>query len=378
MRSSGLFSGIGGLELGLSAAGISCDLLCENWEPAQAVLNAQFPQVQKHDDVTTLNSLPSTTDLVVAGFPCQDLSQAGRTAGIGGGRSGLVGHVFRLIEQAKTPLVLLENVPFMLQLDRGGAISWLGSQFEKLGYRWAYRTVDTQSFLPQRRKRVLFFASKCEIKPESVLFADEATPSLPSTDLDRMAHGFYWTEGLRGLGWAPDAVPTLKNGSTVGIPSPPAIMLSDGAVITPDIRDAERLQGFPIDWTKASETAGRSSMRWSLVGNAVSVPVASWFAQRLIAPGDYDEQRCRPLQTGRSWPSAASFDGRSRLAFDINEYPTWEDRPSLEDFLQFSGRPLSERATAGFLSRTERAKLRFADGFQDRLREHLRRVSEAA
>ena len=378
MRSTGLFSGIGGLELGLASAGIYCDLLCENWEPAKAVLNAKFPDTRKHDDVTTLNSLPATTDLVVAGFPCQDLSQAGRTAGIGGLRSGLVGHVFRLIEQAKAPLVLLENVPFMLQLDRGDAVNRLANEFERLGYRWAYRTVDTQSFLPQRRKRVLFFASRCEIKPEDVLFSEEAMPELPNTDLHGRAHGFYWTEGLRGLGWAPDAVPTLKNGSTVGIPSPPAIMLSDGSIITPDIRDAERLQGFPIDWTKPSEEAGRSSMRWSLVGNAVSVPVASWFAHRLKSPGEFDQKRLRPLATGRSWPVAAHFDGVLRHAVEINEYPRWEDRPSLEKFLKFSGRPLSERATAGFLSRTERAKLRFADGFQDRLRAHLRRISEAA
>ena len=378
MRATGLFSGIGGIEMGLRSAGISCDLLCENWEPAISVLESRFPSIRKHADVTTLNGLPGSTELVVAGFPCQDLSQAGRTAGIEGSRSGLVGHVFRLIEQAKTPYVLLENVPFMLQLDRGGAMRYLTKQFDDLGYRWAYRTVDTQSFLPQRRKRVLFFASLGDIDPETVLFADQCNPELPSTDLRQIAHGFYWTEGLRGLGWAPDAVPTLKNGSTVGIPSPPAILLSSGDVITPDIRDAERLQGFPIDWTKPAELAHRPSMRWSLVGNAVSVPVAEWFASRLINPGEILAVDRNEFDQRRSWPAAATSRDGERRAVSINEYPRWQHRPALEDFLNFDGKPLSPRATAGFLSRTERAKLRFADGFQDRLRAHLMNVSKAA
>lgn len=378
MQATGLFSGIGGLELGLRSAGISCDLLCENWEPAISVLDSQFPSLRKHNDVRTMNGLPGSTDLVVAGFPCQDLSQAGRTAGIGGARSGLVGHVFRLIEQARTPYVLLENVPFMLQLDRGGAMRYLTEQFDALGYRWAYRTVDTQSFLPQRRKRVLFFASLGNIDPEAVLFADQSEPQLPTTDLEQIAHGFYWTEGLRGLGWAPDAVPTLKNGSTVGIPSPPAILLSSGEVITPDIRDAERLQGFPVDWTKPAESESRSSLRWSLVGNAVSVPVAEWFGRRLVSPGNVLSVGRSEFDDKKSWPAAATSCAGERRAVDINEYPHWKERPALEDFLEFAGKPLSPRATAGFLSRTERAKLRFAEGFQDRLRAHLQTVSEAA
>jgi DNA (cytosine-5)-methyltransferase 1 len=378
VRATGLFSGIGGLELGLGKAGIECDLLCENWEPAISVLNARFPSVPKYDDVTRLNGLPGTSDLIVAGFPCQDLSQAGKTAGISGARSGLVGHVFRLIEQARTPYVLLENVPFMLQLDRGGAMRTLTKQFDELGYRWAYRTVDTQSFLPQRRKRVLFFASRGDIDPEAVLFCDEEKPNLPSTDLQSIAHGFYWTEGLRGLGWAPDAVPTLKNGSTVGIPSPPAIMLSTGTVITPDIRDAERLQGFSEDWTRPAELSSRASLRWSLVGNAVSVPVAAWFAERLVDPGEPLSLQEISFDTCKSWPAAAKSDGSGYLAVDIAEYPVWETRTSLEDFLLYPGKPLSPRATAGFLSRTEKAKLRFAEGFQDRLRAHLHNVTQAA
>ena len=93
MRVAGLFAGIGGLELGLRSAGHEAVLFSEIWTPAAAVLEARFPGIPNAGDVTALKSLP-TVDLLAAGFPCQDLSQAGKTAGIAGkkswfGRSGL-------------------------------------------------------------------------------------------------------------------------------------------------------------------------------------------------------------------------------------------------------------------------------------------------
>src|SRR5258708_7167997 len=100
---TGLFAAIGGLERGLHRAGHRTVLLCENDPGAPAVLKARFPDVPHHNDVTKLHALPKATTLVVAGFPCQDLSQAGQTAGISGLRSGLVGEVFRLVRQAQTP-----------------------------------------------------------------------------------------------------------------------------------------------------------------------------------------------------------------------------------------------------------------------------------
>lgn len=374
MKVAGLFAGIGGLEQGLSAAGHETSLLCEIWTPARAVLKAQMPDVLCEDDVRKLAALPSEVELLVGGFPCQDLSQAGLTAGIGGERSSLVGHVFRLLDERRVPWVVLENVSFMLQLERGRAMRTLIEEFESRGYQWAYRVVNSLSFLPQRRQRVLFVATNTGADPASVILSDEAEPCLASTDLDTRAHGFYWTEGVRGLGWAVDAIPTLKNGSTVGIASPPAILLPSGDVITPDIRDAERFQGFPENWTAPAEDVGRSSMRWSLVGNAVTVPVARWLGERLAHPGVYDTGRDAELPANGTWPTAARSDGKSRKAVVISAYPRWDKRPALTDFLRYPGKPLSIRATRGFLLRTERATLRFADGFQDRLRDHLYRM----
>ena len=113
---AGLFAGIGGLELGLARAGHHTELLCEIEPGAVAVLRNRFPRVPVHEDVTTLKRLPRAVNLVVAGFPCQDLSQAGLTKGLGGLQSSLVDHVFRLLKVSDVPWVVLENVPFMLQL----------------------------------------------------------------------------------------------------------------------------------------------------------------------------------------------------------------------------------------------------------------------
>lgn len=374
MKVAGLFAGIGGLEVGLANAGHETVLLCEIWAPARAVLNKRMHGIPCHQDICRLTAVPSDVELLTAGFPCQDLSQAGMTAGIDGARSGLVGEVFRLLDNRAVPWVVLENVSFMLQLHGGRAMGRLVEEFEERGYRWAYRVVNSQSFVPQRRERVLFVATRTEIDPATVLLTDEAEPQIPLTDLNARAHGFYWTEGVRGLGWAVDAVPTLKGGSTVGIPSSPAIILPTGDVITPDIRDAERLQGFHTDWTEPAENVARSSIRWKLVGNAVTVQVAEWLGRRLLDPGDYETHRDRELRTEKRWPRAARFDGKERHEVQINAFPQWKARPSLAQFLVFPGKTLSIRATKGFLSRTQRGKLRFPDGFLDRLRAHSTRL----
>jgi DNA (cytosine-5)-methyltransferase 1 len=365
MRIAGLFSGIGGFELGLHRAGHSSALLCDILPAARAVLQRRFPEVEYHDDLTTLRSLPRDVDLVCAGFPCQDLSQAGRTAGLDGERSGLIGEVFRLLSRRRVPTIVVENVPFMLQLNGGSAMRAIVDEFERRGYRWAYRVVDTFGFaLPQRRERVFLVASRA-VDPRQVLLSDDAPLARPQARVGAVAHGFYWTEGLGGLGWAVDAVPTLKNGSTIGIPSPPAVLMPDGRIVKPGIRDAERLQGFDADWTEPAESAGRASARWGLVGSAVSVPVAEWIGRRLAEPGDYARQN--------EYGFAAYFDGNRRVAVEIGPDPVGMRPPALTDFLtdRQGQQLLSAKATLGFLARTRRAKLRFAPGFIDAVERHL-------
>lgn len=366
---AGLFAGIGGIEVGLHAAGHRTELLCELEPNAQAVLREHFPDVELIADVRDIRELPDV-DLVTAGFPCQDLSQAGRTLGIRGAQSGLVGQVFRLLEDSDPTWLLLENVPFMLQLDRGGAMRHLTKELARLGFRWAYRVVDARAFgLPQRRQRVLMLASR-QRDPTRVLFADEAGE--PATcDHRDLANGFYWTEGLRGLGWAVDAVPTLKGGSTIGIPSAPAVWMPDGMVGTPHIVDAERLQGFEPEWTAPAAGGVRSlGARWKMVGNAVSVPVSRWIGERLAEPGEHESKE-RQLRRAGPWPRAARGDADGVYAVDVSLWPVRLTYQHLAGFLQEPLRPLSTRAVEGFLSRAERASLRFPGGLIPALRAHL-------
>jgi len=371
MKVAGLFAGVGGIELGLSRSGFEAKLLCEFDPAAQAVLAARFPDTNIESDIRELKRLPKDLDLVTAGFPCQDLSQAGKTRGIEGERSGLVAEVFRLLRKTEVPTLLIENVSFMLQLDQGRAMQFVVNNLNELGYRWAYRVLDSQAFgLPQRRQRVFLLASKV-IDPTAVLFAEDVGEQ-PVRLRTNEACGFYWTEGERGLGWAVDAVPTLKGGSSVGIPSPPAIWMPTGEIVTPEIRDVERMQGFPVDWTKPAATVARETIRWKQAGNAVSVPVAAWIGNRLKNP-----QRCRAkaiahVDPNRRWPTAAAqIDGRA-VELEASMWPVAFKRDSLSEFLRFPTKPLSAKATLGFLSRLHKGQLRLPAGFLEAIEAHLR------
>jgi DNA (cytosine-5)-methyltransferase 1 len=336
--------------------------------------------VEIHPDVRALTDLPADCDVLAAGFPCTDLSQAGRTAGIEGKQSGLVSHVFdvlRLAEQQsrRLPWLLIENVPNMLALDRGGAMRYLTSELDDLGYRWAYRVVDSRfTGVPQRRRRVLLVASKTE-DPRDVLFADDAGPRPPS-DLADDAYGFYWTEGRGGLGWAEDAVPTLKGGSTIGIPSPPAIWLPDAEpgrrIITPGVDDAEVMQGFPRGWTASADNGGlKNGPRWKLVGNAVTVGVARWVAGRLATPGLSGLESQQWSGVG-AWPTAAWGDSGRVNAVAASEYPVREPyRHLLEIVSAADASALSHRGASGFWRRLQQGNLGRAPGFREAVIEHI-------
>lgn len=370
----GLFAGIGGIELGLERAGHRTIGLCENDRSAQEVLRERFPSVPLSADVRELKRLPDETELVTAGFPCQDLSQAGRTQGIEGTQSGLIGEVFRLLKKQRVPWLLLENVPFMLKLGGGAALDLIISALEDLSYKWAYRVVDTRAFgLPQRRQRVFLLASLTS-DPRRVLFADEAGDPPPRSSAG-VACGFYWTEGNRGLGWAIDAVPTLKGGSALGIPSPPAVVLPSGEIIKPSLLDAERLQGFPVNWTEPATHVGRATLRWKLIGNAVTVDVAEWIGVRLLNPGPPVAAEEVPLHHERAWPNCAYNVGNGRRSIALSEWPFHRPSQPLEKFLDSEHRTLlSYRATAGFLSRFEASSLTRPPGFVDTLRSHAARM----
>ncbi|MFI9007008.1 DNA cytosine methyltransferase [Actinosynnema sp. NPDC053489] len=382
-RMAGLFAGIGGIELGFrNVLGRKLDtvLLCENWEPAQRVLRGRFPDVDLHPNVQHLRDLPDDLDVLAAGFPCTDLSQAGRTAGIKGSQSGLVAHVFEMLELMKRqgrrlPWVLIENVPNMLTLDRGEAMAYLVNELEALGYRWAYRVVDSRfTGVPQRRRRVIMLAS-CTDDPRAVLFADDTEP-LDESSLAENAYGFYWTEGRSGVGWAQDATPTLKGGSAVGIPSPPAVWLpgaSNPHIIIPSIEDCEALQGFNRGWTNLADDGRRNGARWKLVGNAVTVGVSEWVAERLLSPGSFDHVQGTIFSRKAGWPTAAWGDNGRVYSAALSEFPRKAQYTHLLDLLNLQAcLPLSHRAASGFWSRLQQTNLGRHPGFREDLAEYVR------
>jgi DNA (cytosine-5)-methyltransferase 1 len=154
--------------------------------------------------------------------------------------------------------------------------------------------------------------------------------------------------------------------------------MPDDRIVKPDIRDAECMQGFEVDWTKPAEKVARPGYRWKLVGNAVTVDVAEWIGHRLVKPKTYQGTDDFPLAPGAKWPRAAWSLRSGRFGANVSAYPKRVVGKPLAEFLQFEPEELSVRATAGFLSRTTRSSLRFPEGFIRALERHLERMTAAA
>ena len=115
MTFGSLFAGIGGLDLGLERAGMQCKWQVEINPYAQRVLTKHWPEVRRHDDIKTWpENDTESVDLICGGFPCQDISFAGKGAGLSGERSGLFYELIRVVREMGPRYVLLENVSALL------------------------------------------------------------------------------------------------------------------------------------------------------------------------------------------------------------------------------------------------------------------------
>jgi DNA (cytosine-5)-methyltransferase 1 len=365
-----LFSGIGGLERGFELEGFETIATAEIDGACLSVLSRRMPGVPNLGDITLLDSLPKS-DVVVAGFPCQPYSQAGRRDGLERGGTPLR-HLLRLIEHSRPSIVVLENVAFILHLYGGEAITRLTNRLAKSGYSWALRVVDSRAFgLPQRRQRLIVVASR-EFDASRTLLGH--VPGIAAQIDGVSAKGFYWTEGSSGIGWADNAVPPLKGGSTLGIPCSPAIWdVRRGTIVTPDVRDAERLQGFPVNWTLVpGQNRAQERARWRLIGNAVSVPVARWVASRIARPSSEPPERTAIIHSDDAWPRAAF--GWSRRRYEASPEPMILHHDPILDFLRYDVALLSHAATRGFRRRYEQSSLRKDEKFLRTLRAHEQRM----
>jgi DNA (cytosine-5)-methyltransferase 1 len=157
-----LFAGVGGFDLAMERNGVKVVASVEIDKKCQEVLAHRFPNSKLFDDVTTVKGsdligagFTPSTGIITGGFPCQDLSVAGKRAGLAGARSGLFWEIARIVEETQTEYAILENVPGLLSSNGGTDFAVVLGTMADLGYSVAWRVLDAQYFgVPQRRKRV--------------------------------------------------------------------------------------------------------------------------------------------------------------------------------------------------------------------------------
>ena len=284
-----LFSGVGGFDMGFDQAGYDCLFQVEWDKHCQSILARHWPDVPRWSDVQDVNGteLPPC-DVLTFGSPCQDLSVAGKRAGIDGGRSSMFFEATRIIREmrdatrGKYPRVVVwENVPGALSSNQGADFQAVIDEMADCGSHlteWA--VLDAQHFgVPQRRRRIFLVAvldpataSRC---PDPLL------PVAPGGKRDCQQTGepvgFYRTHGKQDIPRY-GQLPPLKVVGNVAVVSETQAPRS----LTPI--ETERAMGWPDNHTryKADGTEQADSHRYKQCGNGVATPVAYWVARQIM------------------------------------------------------------------------------------------------
>lgn len=319
MRHASFFSGVGGLDLGFERAGIKTVSVCEIDPYASAVLSERFPGAPNLGSITEVraDAIPQA-EVWSGGFPCQDLSVAGKRAGFAGRRSSLAFTYLDLVEQRRPRWLVLENVPGIFSSNQGRDFGRLIYEMERLGYCVAWRTLDARFFgVPQRRRRVFIVASFGTDRAGEVLFECEGcskhfAPSRPQGQsiTPRVEDGLRIAFGKAVgstvdepliIGTAPNAVGNrAANGVARWVDDKQKVAgsLTGGGNDSPQ---AERIFSehghaptldtgtIPKVLTKTVMPensdlypAGLDSHRYRCCGNGVVAPVAQWIGERLM------------------------------------------------------------------------------------------------
>lgn len=275
MRFIDMFAGIGGFHLGMEQAGHTCVGWIE-WDKFarksyQAIHDTKGEFNGKDIQQVRGEELPDA-DVWCFGFPCQDVSVAGKQAGIRKGtRSGLFFEVIRLLEertknkQALPSYLFAENVKNLLSIDGGWGFARVQDSLDKVGYDIEWSVIDSAEVVPQHRERIFIVGHLRGQRTRKV---------------------FPIVQGDREVNRRADATNTLTtrygeaqgSGSYVVESEPPKIRK-----LTP--RECWRLQGFP-DWafTRAREAGLSDSQLYKQAGNSVTVPVIKAIAERMELP----------------------------------------------------------------------------------------------
>lgn len=156
MRVLDLFSGIGGFSLGLERAGMETVAFCEIDAKARLVLKKHWPKVPIYEDVSTLKGSDlHDIDVICGGFPCQDISLAGRGAGLEGERSGLWFQFHRLIKEIQPRYAVIENVSAL----RSRGLDQVLRSLAEIGYDAEWHCIPASAVgAPHRRDRIWIVA----------------------------------------------------------------------------------------------------------------------------------------------------------------------------------------------------------------------------
>jgi DNA (cytosine-5)-methyltransferase 1 len=306
-----LFAGVGGFDMGFDRAGYHCRFQVEWDAHCQQILARHWPDVPRWGDITGVNGaeLPPV-DTIIFGSPCQDLSRAGKRAGIFGERSGTFFEAMRVIKEMRDATdntfprtVIWENVVGSFGSNGGADFGEVLDQMAEAGalvIEWA--VLDAQHFgVPQRRRRVFVVAvldpaaaGRC---PDPLLpvsdslrgdhapgyTAQQGTTTTTNTgipadyqSLNEPALCFDTQFGSNANVFAEQS-PTLKSSQ-----QPPSV-LQDGKVRRLTPVECERLMGWPEDHTRwgADGTELSATQRVQQCGNGVATPVAQWIAGHL-------------------------------------------------------------------------------------------------
>lgn len=184
-----LFAGVGGFDLAMERNGVKVVASVEIDKHCQKVLANRFPGSKLFDDVTTVTredllnvGFNPSKGIIAGGFPCQDLSVAGKRAGLAGERSGLFWEIARIVDETQSEYFLIENVPGLLSSNKGRDFGVVVGTMADLGYSVSWRVLDAQHFgVPQRRRRVFIVGRRSgDFSPAEVLFKPEGLRRDPS------------------------------------------------------------------------------------------------------------------------------------------------------------------------------------------------------
>lgn len=289
-----LFSGIGGFTSGILQAGATFKkhYFSEIDKYAIATYKHNFPHGEHIGSVESIRGRGiERPNIITFGFPCQDLSIAGKREGIEGERSGLFFEAMRIIRDVKPDVFVFENVEGLLSSDEGKDFELVLREIADIGiYECEWQLIDTTCFLPQHRERV-FFVGHNATERRSCFKVFPIRTDIKTTknsmkiigSVDETGHNSIWARV-----YDPTGIACTLNAKGGGMGAKTGLYrVKDGIrKLTPT--ECERLQGFPDNFTKhgvfnGSIEENSDSQRYKMLGNSVSVPIVKEIFERIFA-----------------------------------------------------------------------------------------------